>query len=53
MRTLNALLNEKQLKIFSETIYLCAPLSHRLGLQAIKSELEDLALNRLNLLYLS
>jgi GTP diphosphokinase / guanosine-3',5'-bis(diphosphate) 3'-diphosphatase len=44
MRTLDVLAKEKQLKIASETIYLYAPLAHRLGLHAIKSELQDLAL---------
>jgi len=44
MRTLEALPKDRQLKIASETSYLFAPLAHRLGLFAIKSELEDLSL---------
>jgi GTP pyrophosphokinase len=44
MRTLESMSKEKQLKIASETTFLFAPLAHRLGLYAIKSELEDLSL---------
>lgn len=44
MRTLQFMPPHKQMKITSETIYLFAPLAYRLGLFAIKSELEDLSL---------
>lgn len=44
MRTLDSMSREKQLKVASETVFVYAPLAHRLGLYNIKSEMEDLAM---------
>jgi GTP pyrophosphokinase len=47
MRTLDSMKREKQLKVSSETVYIYAPLAHRMGLYAIKTEMEDLAMKYL------
>ena len=47
MRTLDSMKPEKQLKISSETVYVYAPLAHRMGLYNIKTEMEDLAMKYL------
>src|SRR5690606_37109868 len=47
MRTMDSMRRDKQLKISSETVYIFAPLAHRMGLYAIKTEFEDLAMKYL------
>ncbi len=44
MQTMGSMRLDKQVKIASETLYIYAPLAHRIGLYNIKSELEDLGL---------
>lgn len=44
MRTLDCMKREKQLKISSETVYVYAPLAHRMGLYNVKTEMEDLSM---------
>ena len=44
MQTIHSLREDKQIKIASETLYIYAPLAHKIGLYNVKSELEDLAL---------
>src|SRR5215213_9887520 len=44
MRTMDSMKHDKQLKVSSETVYVYAPLAHRMGLYNIKTELEDLSM---------
>jgi guanosine-3',5'-bis(diphosphate) 3'-pyrophosphohydrolase len=44
MQTIHSMREDKQLKIASETLYIYAPLAHKIGLYNIKTKLEDLAL---------
>ena len=44
MRTLDSMKREKQLKVSSETVWVYAPLAHRMGLYNVKTELEDLSM---------
>jgi GTP pyrophosphokinase len=47
MRTLDSMKREKQLKTSSETVYVYAPLAHRMGLYTLKTEMEDLSMKYL------
>src|SRR5215831_18328073 len=47
MRTLDYMKRDKQLKIASETVWVYAPLAHRMGLYNVKTELEDLSMKYL------
>src|SRR5690349_11084690 len=47
MRTLDSMKREKQLKVSSETVWVYAPLAHRMGLYNVKTELEDLSMKYL------
>ena len=49
MKTLSSLVKHKREKIASETLFIYAPLAHRIGLYNIKSELEDLGLKHTDL----
>ncbi|MDX1463215.1 MAG: RelA/SpoT family protein, partial [Marinirhabdus sp.] len=44
MQTMDSMPEHKQVKIASETLYIYAPLAHRIGLYNVKSQLEDLGL---------
>jgi GTP diphosphokinase / guanosine-3',5'-bis(diphosphate) 3'-diphosphatase len=47
MRTMDSMKRDKQLKISSETVFVYAPLAHRMGLYIMKTEMEDLAMKYL------
>ena len=47
MRTLDSMKRDKQLKVSSETVYVYAPLAHRMGLYNVKTEMEDLSMKYL------